>query len=185
MKVSGQGWNTQNVAARHEELFAKLDRDGDKKITKDEMKTAMSERSSGAGRAGGAPSLDEIFSRIDTNGDGGIDQEENEAFATSMASRRPQGPPNPAKIAQRVFEKGDADGDGKLTKAELTSALPKHDASDALDALFEDADGDGDGAITQAEFQASLEKRLEYAPKYDKSGGITVSSRESRSLGVA
>jgi Ca2+-binding EF-hand superfamily protein len=110
MKVSGQGWNSQNVAARHEELFAKLDRDGDKKITKDEMKTAMSERSRGAGRAEGAPSLDEIF---------------------------------------------------------------------------QDADGDGDGAITQAEFQASLEKRLEHAPKYDKSGGITVSSRESRALGVA
>jgi Ca2+-binding EF-hand superfamily protein len=184
MKISGQGMNTQEIAARNEQLFAKLDRDGDKKVTKDEMKTAMSERG-GAGRPEGGPSLDEIFSRIDTNGDGGIDKEENDAFAASSASRRPMAPPDPAKLAQHLFGKGDTDGDGKLTKAELTSVLPKHDSSDALDALFEDADGDGDGAITQAEFQTSLEKRLEPATNYDKSGGVMVSVGQSRTLGVA
>jgi Ca2+-binding EF-hand superfamily protein len=88
MKISGQGWSTQDVAARHEELFTKLDRDGDKKVTKDEMKTAMAERGGAAGRPERGPGLDEIFSRIDTNGDGGIDQDENDAFVTSLASRR-------------------------------------------------------------------------------------------------
>jgi Ca2+-binding EF-hand superfamily protein len=87
MKISGQGWDTQNVAARHEEMFTKLDRDGDKKITKDEMKAAMSERGGGAARPEGGPSLDEIFTRIDTNGDGGIDQDEQAEFQASFEKR--------------------------------------------------------------------------------------------------
>jgi Ca2+-binding EF-hand superfamily protein len=108
MKISGQGWNAQDAAARHEEMFGKLDRDGDKKITKDEMKAAMSERGGGAKRAEGGPSLDEMFSRIDTNEDGAIDQDEHKAFASSLASRRPQGPPDYDKSGAVTVSTGES-----------------------------------------------------------------------------
>jgi Ca2+-binding EF-hand superfamily protein len=186
MKIGAQGFNLQDIAAKRDELFKKLDQDGDGKIGKDELKTAMSNRAGGANRPEGGPSLDDIFSRIDTNGDDAIDKDEHDAFLSSIESQRPPAPPDPSKLAKHLFEKGDTDADGKLTKAELTSVLPKHDSSEALDALFAEADEDGDGSITQAELQASLEKRLEPPTSYSESGALNGStSGKSRLIGIA
>jgi len=140
-----------------------------------------------------------------------IDESENNAFLDAQArkpsagpawSARTARPADPAKIAQRLFEKADTDGDGKLTKSELTTALSKHgsssssstgsssasgaSSSSALDDLFNDADADGDGAITQSELQAGLEKRLQRFTSYDQHGGVTTSAAgTSQTLGVA
>jgi len=46
------------------------------------------------------------------------------------------------------------------TKEEFLSALPKHQASSALDELFKDADEDRDGAISQSELETGLRKHL-------------------------
>lgn len=203
MTIGGSGLNvqTQDTAAARQDLFNKLDQDGDGKVTKDELKTALANRpgASGAG-AGNGPSLDDLFNRIDTNGDGSIDQSENNTFLDSVKKQHRHGPPDPAQMAKHLFEKADGDGDGKLTKAELAAALPKHggasstgassssssSSSSALDDLFNDADTDGDGAITQSELQAGLEKRLQRFTSYDQNGGITTSAAgSSQTLGVA
>ena len=220
MTISGSSVNTQDTAVARQDIFKKIDQDGDGKITKDELKTALANRP--GGNDGKGPSLDDLFSRIDTNGDGSIDESENSAFLDAQAKNRPhgqhgqhgqgpqgpqgqhgpQGPPDPAKIAQRLFEKADTDGDGKLTKSELTTALSKHgspssgassssgssgaSSSSALDDLFNDADADGDGAITQSELQAGLEKRLQRFTSYDQHGTVSTSAAgTSQTLGVA
>ena len=55
------------------------------------------------------------------------------------------GPPDPATMANRILERNDSDGDGKLSSAEL----------DAIDGNFRDriksADSDGNGEVTRQE----------------------------------
>jgi Ca2+-binding EF-hand superfamily protein len=86
MKISGSEWNAQDAAQRQQDVFKKIDADGDGKVTKDELKTFLSSKSGGANSPAGAPSIDDIFSRIDTNGDGTIDESENASFMQSMKS---------------------------------------------------------------------------------------------------
>lgn len=58
------------------------------------------------------------------------------------------------RMAARMIERHDADGDGMLTAAEmLTRPAP--------DRLFEMADTDGDGALSEAEIDAARERMAE------------------------
>src|SRR5690348_2276544 len=83
MTISGSG-NTQDIATARQELFQKLDTNGDGKISKDELGAALASEQSAGSASSKAPSLDDLFSRIDTNGDGSIDQSENDAFLSSI-----------------------------------------------------------------------------------------------------
>ena len=95
---------------------------------------------------------------------------------SSLGSGRPQRP-GAGEFAQRLFEKADTDRDGKMTLAEMTSALPKASSSSAVDALFKDADEDGDGIISQSELQASVNKFTnESRGTYTRSGATTDTS---------
>ena len=136
-----------------QEMFRRADRDGHGKITKDELIEAAPK---GGDRAKGL-NVDDLFNQIDVNGDGGIDESENGAFLDRMGARHR---PSAADFAQKLFEKADADQDGKLTRSELMSALPKQSSSSALDELFKDADEDGDGVISQAELESTLSKHM-------------------------
>lgn len=62
-----------------------------------------------------------------------------------------------------LFKRTDANGDGKITKDELTTVLENHaEKSDgsqggpSVDDLFSKLDADNDGAITEAEHEAGL-----------------------------
>ena len=163
--------------ANAQQLFQKIDTDGDGRITKDEMKASAPK---GGSRPG--PSIDSLFSQIDTDGDGGIDETENQAFLESAKSRR-HGPPDAAGMARKMFEKADSNGDGKITKEELEAALPRHDSSEALERLFTNADSDEDGAISQSELEAQLKAHFEHSrTTYSAAGGRpeTMGARLSR-----
>jgi Ca2+-binding EF-hand superfamily protein len=60
-----------------------------------------------------------------------------------------------AEMQQRMFSKIDANGDGKISKDELTQVMvnaPKGGAS--VDDIFKQLDTNGDGSISQSEFAA-------------------------------
>lgn len=164
-------------AANAQQLFQKMDVDGDGKITKEEMKAS-------APRGGSrGPSIDDLFNHIDTDSNGAVTETENRAFLESMKSRR-SGPPDAASMVQKLFEKADSDGDGKITKKKLEAILPRHDASEALDRLFSNADPDKDGAISQSELEAELKSHFEQRPmmySVDGSTMVTTGPRLSRS----
>lgn len=61
-------------------------------------------------------------------------------------------------LRERRFQKLDQDGDGKITKDEMTAAKPKNGKGPSVDDLFSKIDTDQDGAIDQAEDQAAMEK---------------------------
>ena len=56
--------------------------------------------------------IDQLFSQIDANEDGSIDGAGHHEF---MSAKRPERP-RAAEFAQKLCEKADGDGDGKLTR---------------------------------------------------------------------
>ena len=125
--------------ARGAQYFKRLDKNGDGKITKDEMPERARAR------------FDGMVKRLDKDGDGALSRQE---FARMVArDARPQSPgslsPNAARRsagqAGRFFALLDANGDGKLTKAELRKASK----------LVSQLDTDGDGALSAREVLAA------------------------------
>ena len=88
-------------------------------------------------------------------------------------------------MAKNLFDKADANGDGQVTQAELTSALPANTPTSMIDQLFKDADTDGDGSISQSDLQASLEKHLQHVRGYDQAGQPTASTAAPASRSIA
>ena len=116
------------------DIFARLDRDGNGKIEKDEIPERMKEN----------------IGRVDSNSDGVIDAAEFEKVAQFFAGRRPEGAP--AGAPERRPEGGpvpfapvlralDTDGDGEISSSEIA------DAPKALAKL----DKNGDGKLTRDE----------------------------------
>jgi Ca2+-binding EF-hand superfamily protein len=104
-------------------------------------------------RHGGPPPIDRIFERFDANKDGRLTQDEL-----------------PAQVAERIME-ADADGDGAVTKEELEQARQKL-GDRFLDRLFERFDANADGKLTPDEVPPRLADRLMKADA-DGDGGVT------------
>lgn len=116
------------------EIFARLDKDGNGKIEKDEFPERMREN----------------LDKVDANSDGVVDLAEFERVAQFFGGRPPgapagapqgrpgQGGPVPFGVVLRAL---DADGDGELSSSEIA------DASNALAKL----DKNGDGKLTRDE----------------------------------
>ena len=93
------------------------------------------------------------------------------ALPAVAAAQPPQG-------GGRMFERMDANGDGKLDKAEITRMMEmraerRGDATlkspDKVDAFIKHADANGDGAVDKAELQATRKARS--APSLPESDG--------------
>src|SRR5437868_3115410 len=74
VRISGNDWGVHGATGIREQIFKRIDQDASGGITKDEFKTALSERPHHGGSHGGGPSLDALFNHIDVNRDGLIDQ---------------------------------------------------------------------------------------------------------------
>lgn len=104
--------------------FGTLDADGSGEITQAELDAFAQSR----------------FAELDTDGDGGISKEEMAAHASAKASKR----------HDRLYERFDANADGKLSPDEM----PKGRGS-----LMDRADADKSGTISEEEF-ADMRKRF-------------------------
>merc|ERR1719348_2591489 len=149
--------------------FKKLDKNGDGMISKQEMSAAgLSQQEVNA-----------IFSIGDTNGDGDIDMDEfigvmcppatAVVFKLGQAFKGKEG-------AAAVFKQIDVNGDGLLSKQEMSSAMiggAKLSKSE-VDAIFKLGDVNGDGEIDMEEFLAVMVPSVGYS--------MTTSSSSSTSF---
>ena len=159
MGVSAIGQSGDMAATRKEmmqNLFKKLDTDGNGTISKDELQKAADQRKAdGKGAPANAPSVDDIFKSADTNGDGGISQDE---MLTQMMSGPPKEGANGPQGAGRPSGPPPSGGGGGSPPA---GASDQTDSSTSSSKLSTDpADTDGDGKVSAAERRAYDYKQL-------------------------
>ena len=147
-----QGWKPPTAS----EMFERLDKNKDGKLTKDEVPERMWQ----------------FLSKADANKDGAISKEELEAarktMQEQMQQRRPRwggtggGPQaGPAQgwkppTASEMFERLDKNKDGKLTKDEVPERVWQ---------FLSKADANKDGAVSKEEVEAAHKKMAEQRAK--------------------
>ncbi len=120
--------------------FEQLDADGDGALTAAELTAHAATR----------------FDSADANSDGFLTTDELTAAAKSDANKRME------KRVERMMKHHDEDGDGKLSKAEMSPS------EDRIAKRFERADKDGNGSISAEEFEASMAKRGGHRGKHKR-----------------
>src|SRR5262245_43722849 len=156
-----------------DKIFAKLDADGDGKVTKAEFKK-LTELGQGQLKER-AKLLDKGFEKLDVNADGSLSKEEFAKFGTAAkklaGAVKPQAVPASLKDAEGTFKKLDVDKDGKVTKEEFVKLaeqanLPK--LKERLEPLFGRLDADANGALSLDEFKKFSELAQKVVKKINK-----------------
>jgi Ca2+-binding EF-hand superfamily protein len=135
----------ESKAARHEKrvvhMIKRIDLNGDQRISHDEMASALAR----------------TFQVVDTNNDGAISASEvsaqkavfkayrADAKAMKASGERPPRLMKLPKALKRNFAKVDANGDGVVSKSEISALASK---------IFKRADRNRDGFISQADIRA-------------------------------
>jgi Ca2+-binding EF-hand superfamily protein len=186
-KTDGTGQNvpaSQSRPAKFDlsKVFDSMDKDGDDKVSKSEFMEAVKHRSGKgealgalialqAGTSGAAPSPATATSAATDTGTTGSTTD----AATAMIAPSDPAVTNPIKTAQTnpLFDKLDANKDGKVSKEEIAAALAsmkgarhghhgkgaKEGTGDAaLDALFAMIDGNKDGMVDKDELTSAMSK---------------------------
>ena len=105
--------NGTDVAAMWQDLLKKADKDGDGKISKEELQAAAPQ-----GKPHGGPSPMKIFEKADADGDGKISKSD---FKAAL----PQG--TDGATASKVFDRMDTNQDGVVDAQEYMAAMQKTD----------------------------------------------------------
>ena len=143
----------QQVIARADEMFARLDANHDGRITPDEMQNMRGMRGMrgmGEHRAGGGDMRQRMFDRMDANHDGNISREE---FAQAHPGgpgpemAPPPGGPDGHAMRGRMFGE-----QGFITLEQMRARALER---------FDRADANHDGVLTAAEREAARERRRE------------------------
>lgn len=168
--TSGSG---ASAAQMKENLFGKMDADGNGSIERSELSSFIDQVSSQTG-ATASSSSDDVFATLDGDGDGSISAAELEDNGAQLFDQLRQQLMNTMLETMRglsqqdsddMFSKIDTNQDGSIDKAELTtfSELRAPDGGTAfkapsVDDIFASDDSDGDGTISKDEFQAAMSR---------------------------
>jgi Ca2+-binding EF-hand superfamily protein len=164
--ISGLGsLNQSYMVQMRQQMFAKVDANGDGKHDKDELAAMV------ANGPKGAPGADDILSKFDTDGDGTISESEFEAAAPP--EQQMQGPPpmmggmggmSTADFLEQMFSSTDTNGDGVHDEEELAAMVANGpEGAPGVGEILEKFDTDGDGVISKAEFDAGHSQENELA----------------------
>ena len=144
-----KGFSEEEVA-QFQETFNMYDADGGGSISNDELKKVFK-------KLGSNPTDDQIqamIKRVDVNGDGEIDFEE---FLVMMKMNQQFNDPD--KDFRDAFKTMDTDGDGTISKKELSDLFIKLGqklSDEEIQSMMDVVDTDKSGAIDFEEFKAMM-----------------------------
>lgn len=163
LDTAGHGYVTKDeFLAAAQDRFARMDSNGDGKLTPDEL-TARGAHGGKPARADGrrADFAQKYFEKLDANHDGVVSKDEFMAAAA-------------AKFAQF-----DTAGDGKVTAAEIeTSPKTQDRAVRGAERFVRHMDTNGDGVVSQDEYVAAAKARF---ARLDRNGDGYIDADEAKS----
>jgi Ca2+-binding EF-hand superfamily protein len=174
MMVNQVGGGGYDVASMWQNLFKKIDTNGDDTLDKSELESIASNLGTSAA---------DILTKLDSNQDGTIGKSEFEEALSKLREKHPPGPPpqaNGGASPEDIFNQMDTDGDGTISKAELKSAMAQMVPGGLdVDKIFKEVDTDNDGVISRTESDVHMEKMKE-----KKEGPPPVSASSPASDGI-
>ena len=158
---SSNAWATQR-SAMQTRMFAKVDTDSNGSVNATELQTMLDDVSQHTGTSF-QKTAQELLTAMDGNSDGTLSSDE---LAQGMQStmRPPSSTMDFAQVRNSskennndLFSKVDTDGDGSVSKSEMsefTSKVGRSAHASASDNKFAKLDTDGDGSLSKTEFEA-------------------------------
>jgi Ca2+-binding EF-hand superfamily protein len=170
--ISSASSSNAAYLAMQKNLFSKIDKDEDGKVSKDEF---VSSRPSDVSEA----TASELYSKMDSDNTGSLTEEQfssgmeenastqspesqlsSEAMDVLMQLQQQSGMMSgmgSQASASDLYAEMDADSDGSVTEVEFVSSRPDDMSEDDAKALYATIDTEGTGSITVDQFSASLE----------------------------
>lgn len=156
-----------------DDLFGKVDSDGDGAVSKTELQ-ALPEAMSGGTASQAGVSSDDVFSQLDADGDGSLTQAEFDAVRPSGAAGEAGGgmqamggmPPPPggpggasaSADSTTTYDALDTNEDGEVSLTERLAGSTSSVEQDAITALFNAIDTDGDASISASESRTFIDQ---------------------------
>jgi len=173
----GSSSATSATGQAGDDLFGKVDSDGDGAVSKTELQALLEAMSGGTASQTGVSS-DDVFSQLDTDGDGSLTQAEFDAGRPSGPGAGADGmqamggmPPPPGgprgaggagaasdSSSATSYDPLDTNEDGKVSAAERLAGGTSTAEQDAITALFNAIDTDGDASISASESKAFIDQ---------------------------
>ena len=154
------GLNAAALKKMQEEMFKAVDSNSDNKIDKTEMSAYQQTQQANGGQGG--PSVDDIFKNLDADNDSAISRLESDAgiakLAQQMQSGKTASGPS-SELKSKVFNSADQNGDGSISKDELTTLMAdsNQSATDIAE-TFDALDTNQDGSISKSESDVAVDK---------------------------
>ena len=173
----GSSSATSATGQAGDDLFGKVDSDGDGAVSKTELQALLEAMSGGTANQTGV-SGDDVFSQLDTDGDGNLTQAEFDSGRPSGPGAGTDGmqamggmPPPPGgprgagsagaasdSSSTTSYDPLDTNEDGVVSAAERLAGGNSTAEQDAITALFNAIDTDGDARISASESKAFIDQ---------------------------
>jgi len=146
-------------------LIESLDLDGDDKVSQAEFLEISNKMPPQIPKDQVRTKLESVFSVSDKDGDGNIDMREAPSVIDELRTLLDPNNLLASLTPQNVFDFLDTDGNGKVSKAELSAKIPSVFPPDqvqiAVQLVFSEVDADGDG-IDMSDLAAAVDKLMNF-----------------------